>query len=81
MSESKRPQRSVRVDADLVDALSELAERTQRPMTFYLNECIKRGFDLVAVEFDLEQRSLEMRAGKVEAITLAEVKAEHGLGS
>ncbi|MBK8866637.1 MAG: ribbon-helix-helix protein, CopG family [Dermatophilaceae bacterium] len=70
---------SVRIPAELQGRIDALAERTHRSRAFYLREAIERGLPQVEWEYDLAQRAVDVRSGKVTTVPLAEVVAELGL--
>lgn len=68
-----------RVDEGLIQRYSELAERTNRPRSFYVNLALEEAIDDLEFIYDLKQQSEDWRAGRLETYSLDEVRAHCGL--
>ena len=66
---------SLRLPDDIVQRLTELAERTGRSKTFYILEAIREHLDDLEDIYIAEQRLAELRAGKSRTYTSEEVEA------
>ena len=70
---------SLRLPEDLSDRLQRLAERTGRSKTFYMLEAIREHIDDLEDLYVAEQRLIEHRAGKTQAVPLEDVMKRYGL--
>jgi RHH-type transcriptional regulator, rel operon repressor / antitoxin RelB len=70
---------SVRIPEETQQRLQALAERTQRPVSFYLRAAIERGLPQLEWEYGLAQRAADARSGRVTTVPLDEVVRELGL--
>ena len=70
---------SIRLPADVEARLSRLAERTGRTKTFYVTEAVREHIDDLEDLYLAEQRLIDIRAGKTQAVPLEEVMKRHGL--
>lgn len=68
---------AVRLSEDIEKRLTNLAKRTGRSKTFYVREAIEEHLDDLEDLYLVEQRILELRAGKSETISLERLKAEY----
>lgn len=69
---------AVRLDKDIEKRLERLAERTGRTKTFYAREAIEAHLDDLEDFYLAEERLKQFR--DEDAISLADLKAELGLG-
>jgi len=69
---------AVRLDKDLEERLERLAEKTGRTKTFYAREALEAHLDDLEDFYLAEERLRDFRSE--DAIPLADVKAELGLG-
>ena len=69
---------AVRLDKDVEERLERLASRTGRTKTFYAREAIETHLDDLEDFYLAEERLRQFRDG--DAISLADLKAELGLG-
>lgn len=69
---------SVRLSPDMEQRLKTLAKETDRPKSFYVREAIERSLDDIEDIYLAEKRLEDLRAGKSQIHSLAEV--EHDLG-
>lgn len=70
---------SLRLPEDVQTRLARLAELTGRSKTFYMIEAIREHLDDLEDLYLAEQRLINLRAGKSEAIPLSEVMKQYGL--
>lgn len=70
---------AVRLPAEIENRLDVLAQNTGRTKTFYVREAILEHLDNLEDLYLAEQRLIDHRAGKSEAIPLEEVMKRYGL--
>ena len=70
---------SIRLPDDVSARLQELAQLTGRSKTFYMIEAIREHLDDLEDLYLAEQRLIDHRAGKTEAVPLEEVMRRYGL--
>ena len=70
---------AIRLDKDIEKRLERLASRTGRTKTFYAREAIEAHLDDLEDFYLAEERLRQFRDG--DAISLADLKAELGLGN
>jgi RHH-type transcriptional regulator, rel operon repressor / antitoxin RelB len=72
-------QTAIRLPDDIYARLKTLSDKTDRPVSYYVRTAIKDQIDDLEDLYLADQILLEIRAGKQKTISLAELKAEHGL--
>jgi RHH-type transcriptional regulator, rel operon repressor / antitoxin RelB len=72
-------QTAIRLPDDIYARLKTLSDKTDRPVSYYVRTAIKDQIDDLEDIYLADQILLEIRAGKQKTISLAELKAEHGL--
>ncbi len=70
---------AIRLDSDIEKRLAELARKTGRSKTFYAREAILEHLDDMEDLYLAEQQMTEIRAGKLNTISLDEVMKRYGL--
>jgi RHH-type rel operon transcriptional repressor/antitoxin RelB len=70
---------SLRLPEDVSARLQDLAERTGRSKTFYMVEAIREHLDDLEDVYLAEQRLIDLRTGKTQAVPLEEVMKRYGL--
>nr|WP_181726190.1 DUF6290 family protein [Polaromonas sp.]QJS06519.1 transcriptional regulator, CopG family [Polaromonas sp.] len=70
---------SIRLPDDVSARLQDLAQLTGRSKTFYMVEAIREHLDDLEDLYLAEQRLIEHRAGKTQAVPLEEVMKRYGL--
>jgi len=70
---------SMRLPDEVSKRLEHLAELTGRSKTFYMIEAIREHIDDLEDLYLAEQRLIEHRAGKTQAVPLEEVMKRYGL--
>lgn len=70
---------TVRLPQETEDRLDRLAATTGRPKSFYLRELIISGLDRLEWEYAVAQRATDLRTGKRDTVSSAEVRRELGL--
>ncbi|AOU98243.1 CopG family transcriptional regulator [Acidihalobacter yilgarnensis] len=70
---------SIRLPSDVEARLNELAARTGRSKTFYATEAIIDHLDDLEDVYLAEQRLVDLRAGKSDAVSLDDLMARYGL--
>ncbi len=70
---------AIRLPADIENRLDQLAQRTGRTKTFYAREAILEYLEDMEDLYLAEQRSLEIRSGKVKTVPLEEVMKQYGM--
>ena len=70
---------AIRLPADIENRLEQLAQRTGRTKTFYAREAILEYLEDMEDLYLAEQRSLEIRSGKVKTVPLEEVMKQYGM--
>ena len=72
---------SLRLPEDLNKRLNSLAEKTGRSKTFYMLEAIKQHISDLEDLYLAEQRLINIRAGKTQALPIQEVMTRYGMES
>ena len=72
---------SLRLPEDLNKRLNSLAEQTGRSKTFYMLEAIKQHISDLEDLYLAEQRLINIRAGKIQALPIQEVMTRYGMES
>lgn len=67
---------TVRLPEDVERRITELAERTQRPRSFYLREAIVQALPQLEWEYGVVQRAQDVRSGRIATIPLEQVLTE-----
>lgn len=70
---------SVRLPKDLVDRLNDLANRTGRTRTYYIQEALQDKVSDLEMIYLAQKRDEDVRAGRSKTYSLEEVIAENGL--
>ena len=70
---------SIRLPDDVSARLQDLAQRTGRSKTFYMVEAIREHLDDLEDVYLAEQRLIDLRAGKTQAVPMEEVMKRYGL--
>jgi RHH-type rel operon transcriptional repressor/antitoxin RelB len=70
---------SIRLDPATEQRLDQLAAQTGRTKAFYLRELIERGLADLEDLYLSEQRLIDIRTERTEAVPLAEVMQRHGV--
>ena len=70
---------ALRLPDEVSQRLKRLADRTGRSKTFYMIEAIKEHLDDLEDLYLAEQRLIDIRAGKSQAVPLEEVMERYGL--
>ena len=70
---------SIRLPDDVSARLHDLAQLTGRSKTFYMVEAIREHLDDLEDLYLAEQRLIDHRAGKTQAVPLEEVMKRYGL--
>lgn len=73
------PPVSLRLPDDVSQRLHQLASRTGRTKTYYMLEAIREHLDDLEDLYLAEQRLIDFREGRSEAVPLAEVMKRYGL--
>lgn len=73
------PPVSLRLPDDVSQRLQQLASRTGRTKTYYMLEAIREHLDDLEDLYLAEQRLVDYREGRSEAVPLAEVMKRYGL--
>ena len=71
---------AIRLPAEVEIRLEALAKATGRTKTFYAREAILEHLDDLEDLYLAEQRSMDIRAGKTQTVSLEEVMKRYGLG-
>lgn len=72
---------SLRLPNDLIQRLSDLAQKTGRSRTFYMQQAIKQHIEDLEDLYDAEQALIDIRAGKSSLHSLEDVEKALGLDS
>ena len=72
---------SLRLPDEVTQRLEHLVERTGRSKTFYMVEAIREHLDDLEDLYLAEQRLIDHRAGKTQAVPLEEVMKRYALES
>jgi RHH-type rel operon transcriptional repressor/antitoxin RelB len=70
---------SLRLPDAVFERLDKLAAMTGRSRSFYMVEAIKEYIDDLENLYLAEQRLIDIRAGKVKTVPLAEVMKQYGM--
>lgn len=70
---------SLRLPDEVTQRLERLVKRTGRSKTFYMVEAIREHIDDLEDLYLAEQRLIDHRAGKTQAVALEEVMKRYGL--
>ncbi|TAN51052.1 MAG: TraY domain-containing protein [Methylococcaceae bacterium] len=70
---------SLRLPDDVLTRLQNLAQRTGRSKTFYMVEAICEHLDDLEDLYIAEQRLIDHRAGKTQAVPLEDIMKRYGL--
>ena len=70
---------SLRLPDEVSLRLEHLVERTGRSKTFYMVEAIREHLDDLEDLYMAEQRLIDLRAGKTQALPLEDVMKRYGL--
>jgi RHH-type rel operon transcriptional repressor/antitoxin RelB len=70
---------AIRLPAELERRLDALAKATGRTKTYYARQAIMEHLDDLEDLYLAEQRLIDIRSGKSQAIPLAQVAVSHGL--
>ena len=70
---------SLRLPDEVAQRLQSLARRTGRSKTFYMIEAIREHLDDLEDLYLAEQRLIDLRAGKSNAVPLEDVMKRYGL--
>lgn len=70
---------AIRLPQEIENRLDELARVTGRSKTFYAREAILEHLDDLEDLYLAEQRLIDLRAGRTQAISLDDVMIAHGL--
>lgn len=70
---------ALRLPDEVSERLTRLAALTGRSKTFYMIEAIKEHLDDIEDLYLAEQRLIDERAGKTEAVPLEEVMKRYGM--
>lgn len=70
---------AIQLPAEVEARLEALAQATGRTKTFYAREAILEYLDDLEDLYLAEQRLIDLRAGKTQAVPLAEVMQRHGM--
>lgn len=71
---------SIRLDPATEQRLDRLAQITGRTKAYYLRELVTDGLDDLEDLYTAEQRLVDIRAGRSEAVSLEQVMKRYGLG-
>jgi RHH-type transcriptional regulator, rel operon repressor / antitoxin RelB len=72
---------AIRLPSEIEDRLDALAQATGRSKTFYAREAILKHLDNLEDLYLAEQRLIEIRAGRSQAVSLEEVMENYGMES
>lgn len=67
---------TVRLPADLEARLTQVAEGTGRPKSYYLRSLLEENIERLEWELSLERKVSDIRAGKRQTYSLEEVERE-----
>lgn len=70
---------TVRLKDDLQARIKRLADDTGRPQSFYINQMIEREIDQIEFEYSILQDVQAHRAGRLETISIDQLKSDLGL--
>ncbi|MCP1386779.1 ribbon-helix-helix domain-containing protein [Corynebacterium sp. TA-R-1] len=70
---------SLRVDGAQMERLKTLAERTGRPMSFYVREALDAHLEEIEYVYQLEAEAEAVRRGELQTIGLSELRSRLGL--
>jgi RHH-type transcriptional regulator, rel operon repressor / antitoxin RelB len=72
---------AIRLPSEIENRLDALAQATGRSKTFYAREAILEHLDNLEDLYLAEQRLIEIRAGRSQAVSLEEVMKNYGMES
>jgi len=72
---------AIRLPSEIENRLDALAQATGRSKTFYAREAILEHLDNLEDLYLAEQRLIEIRAGRSQAVSLEEVLKNYGMES
>ena len=64
--------RSVKLDPEIDARLTALAQRTGRTKSFYMNRAIESALEEIKMAYSLQAELEDIRAGRVESVSLDE---------
>ncbi|MFW0155287.1 antitoxin [Rothia sp. P6271] len=70
---------TVRIPTTLKKRLNALAQRTERPVAFYVKEALEQSISELEHAYELQTCAQAVREGRARTYTLDEVRAELGL--
>lgn len=70
---------SIRLDPEIEQRLDRLAQTTGRTKAYYLRELVTDGLDDLEDVYLAEQRLIDLKAGRSEAVALETVMKRYGL--
>lgn len=70
---------AIRLPPDIEGRLDALAKATGRPKSFYVREALMEHLDDLEDLYLAEQRLIDLRAGKTDAVPLEDVMKRYGL--
>ena len=70
---------SLRLPNDLIQRLSDLAQKTGRSRTFYMQEAIKQHVEDLEDLYLAEQALIDIRSGKSDTVALEDVMKRYGM--
>ncbi len=70
---------SIRLSAEVEQRLEILAKETHRPKSFYVREALERSLDEIEDIYLSEKRLEDLRAGKSQVHSLADVERDLGM--
>jgi RHH-type rel operon transcriptional repressor/antitoxin RelB len=70
---------SIRLSPEVEQRLETLAKETHRPKSFYVREALERSLEDIEDIYLAEKRLEDLRAGKSQAHSLADVERDLGL--
>jgi RHH-type rel operon transcriptional repressor/antitoxin RelB len=71
---------SIRLDPAIEQRLDKLAQLTGRTKAYYLRELVTDGLDDLEDIYIAEQRLVDIKAGRTQAVSLEAVMNRYGLG-
>lgn len=69
----------VRLDGDIVERLTNLAQMTGRTKTYYIKEAVKEKIDEMELIYLAKSRAEDIKAGRGTTISLEELKSKYEL--
>lgn len=70
---------TIRLPKDIEQRISDLAESTRRPRSFYLREAIVTALPQLEWEYGVAQRAQDVRGGRTKTVSLEQVVEDLGL--